>query len=552
MTETGFTQHRRGDPGRVLHTDVLVIGGGMAAAWAALAAAQAGAAVVVVDKGAMGTSGVTATGGPGHWFVPPQAREAAIARQLGRTQGLAQAEWMARVMDLTWQYLPTIAPWYPFGSDGRGGRYVQGVRGPEYMRALRAMCVGAGIAVLDHHPALELLADGEGAVAGARGLALASGEAWEIRSKATVLATGGCAFRSGLIGSHTQTGEGTLMAVEAGAVLSGMEFSISYSLSPAWASTRTLPFTAARFFREDGTEIAVPALSAGHAHNQALGAALREGPVLADLAQAPAALHPVLRFIQPLTMAAFERRGIDLFRQRFPVRLFGEGTIRGTGGVRVADAECGTGVAGLYVAGDAATREPVAGAISGGGAVNSAWALASGRIAGAAAARLAGGGAKSATGRPLRALGQAGLRPARAGRKLALAPLNRAIEHEIQGLDRALWRNAASLSAAQDALDEAWRLLADHGEAACQGGETAPSAIPPAARAQVALRESAGMAALARWCNAAALARRETRGLAVRVDMPAADPALAHRLLTGGLDTIWTRPEPVLAGDLTA
>jgi glycine/D-amino acid oxidase-like deaminating enzyme len=109
---------------------VLVVGGGMAAAWAALAAAEAGASVIVVDKGAMGTSGVTATGGPGHWFVPPEGREAAITRQIARTEELAQADWMARVLDLTWRYLPTIAPWYPFGSDGRGGRYVRACAAP--------------------------------------------------------------------------------------------------------------------------------------------------------------------------------------------------------------------------------------------------------------------------------------------------------------------------------------------------------------------------------------------------------------------------------------
>ena len=37
--------------GPVLHADVLIIGGGMAAAWAAIAAAKAGAATVLVDKG---------------------------------------------------------------------------------------------------------------------------------------------------------------------------------------------------------------------------------------------------------------------------------------------------------------------------------------------------------------------------------------------------------------------------------------------------------------------------------------------------------------------
>lgn len=507
-----------------LRADVLVVGGGMAAAWAALAAAEAGATVIVVDKGAMGTSGVTATGGPGHWFVPPEAHDAAIARQMARTEGLAQADWMACVLDLTWRYLPTIAPWYPFGSDGRGGRYVQGVRGPEYMRALRRMCTVAGIAVLDHHPALELVADRDGAIVGARGLALASGEDWEIHAGATVLATGGCAFRSGLIGSHSQTGDGLLMAAEAGAALSGMEFSISYSLSPAWASTRTLPFTAARFFREDGTELAVPSLKAGHAHFQALGAAMLQGPVLADLSAAPHGLPGVLRQIQPLTVAAFERRGIDLFRQRFPVRLFGEGTIRGTGGIAVVDGDCGTGVAGLYAAGDAATRERVAGAISGGGAVNSAWALASGRIAGAAAARHRG----SATAGPALALGGPGLRTAGRPRVTDPLPLQRAIEAEMHGYDRALWRHAASLDQSATVLQGLWDEIGAH-------------AAPPDPRGRVEWRATAAMAATARWCTAAAAARRETRGIAVRSDLPATDPALAHSLLVGGLDTLWVK-----------
>ena len=40
--------------------DVLVIGGGPAATWAAVAAATAGASVILVDKGYVGTSGATA------------------------------------------------------------------------------------------------------------------------------------------------------------------------------------------------------------------------------------------------------------------------------------------------------------------------------------------------------------------------------------------------------------------------------------------------------------------------------------------------------------
>jgi succinate dehydrogenase/fumarate reductase flavoprotein subunit len=510
----------------VTKTDVLVIGGGMAAAWAAIAAAEAGAHVTVVDKGAMGTSGVTATGGPGHWWVGPAERRNAIARQTAKAAGLGEPAWMERILDLTWRHLPTIAPFYPFGSDGRGGRFINGVRGPEYMRALRAFATARGVEIRDHHPALELIADRDGRVVGARGQTLRDGQPWEVRSGAVVLATGGAAFRSGLIGSHDCTGEGHLMAVEAGANVSGMEFSISYSLSPAWASTRTLPFTGARFYDADGHEIDISPPRTGHVHYQDLGRAMLAGTVYADLIDAPRDLPPILRRIQPLTVAAFERRGIDLFRDRFPVRLFGEGTVRGSGGIDLVDDTCGTGVPGLYAAGDAATRELVAGASSGGGAVNSAWALSSGRIAGAAAAAQAR--RDSAYDGTSRGLGRAGLRPDGAGRGIDIAALIRRAGEAVHDYDKAFWRRESTLAASARVLDDDWRLIAAHGHAT--------------GRARVELRAAAAVVATARWVIASARERRETRGMHYRDDAQNADPAQAHRLLSGGLDDVWVRP----------
>jgi FAD dependent oxidoreductase len=66
-----------------IEADVLVIGGGLAGAWAAVAAAREGALVVLADKGYCGASGVTATAGPGHWWVPPDPdlRAEAIRRR---------------------------------------------------------------------------------------------------------------------------------------------------------------------------------------------------------------------------------------------------------------------------------------------------------------------------------------------------------------------------------------------------------------------------------------------------------------------------------------
>ncbi|OBB53749.1 hypothetical protein A5755_15505 [Mycolicibacterium fortuitum] len=54
-------------PAETLSTGVLVIGGGPAATWAAISAAESGVRVILVDKGYCGTSGATAAGGNNLW-----------------------------------------------------------------------------------------------------------------------------------------------------------------------------------------------------------------------------------------------------------------------------------------------------------------------------------------------------------------------------------------------------------------------------------------------------------------------------------------------------
>ena len=49
--------------------DVLVIGGGPAGTWAAIQAAQAGASVILADKGYCGSSGATAAAGTAVWYL---------------------------------------------------------------------------------------------------------------------------------------------------------------------------------------------------------------------------------------------------------------------------------------------------------------------------------------------------------------------------------------------------------------------------------------------------------------------------------------------------
>ncbi|GAA4998591.1 hypothetical protein GCM10025734_32440 [Kitasatospora paranensis] len=53
------------------------------------------------------------------------------------------------------------------------------------------------------------------------------------------------------------------------------------------------------------------------------------------------------------------------------------------------------------------------------------------------------------------------------------------------------------------------------------------------------------MTANARWMYRSALARTESRGMARRLDFPEQDPGQHHRIVSGGLDEVWTRAEPL-------
>lgn len=508
--------------------DVLVIGGGPAGTWAAVAAAARGARVVLADKGFCGTSGATAPSGTGVWWVAPelQARSAAKAQREAPGGHLANHLWMDRVLDTTWTLLQQLADWgYPFPRDDDGHERRNSLQGPEYMRLMRKRVKAAGGRILDHHPALELLVDAEGRVRGAAGIAEPAGTPWAVRGGAVVIATGGCAFLSRALGTDVLTGDGHLMAAEAGARLSGMEFSSAYGLGPAFASvTKSLFYNWASFREADGTEIPGAGSSRGRS---IIARTLIERPVHAVLDRADAQVRTWMRSAQPNFFLPFDRRGIDPFTQPFPITLRLEGTVRGTGGLALAGLDGATGVPGLYAAGDAASREPICGGFTGGGSHNAAWALSTGFWAGAGAADFARGARAE---RPtLRHAGQVGFDGAGAHAADPKA-LVAAVQAEVFPLQNTWFRHGERLDASLRRLDTLWT----------QWRAAAP---PPRNQARRA-REAVAMLAHARWMARSALARTETRGMHRRDDHPHTDPAQQHHVTTGGLDTLWTGTAP--------
>lgn len=488
-------------------TQVLVLGGGPAGVWAALEAAREGASVILADKGYCGVSGAAAASNNNIWYVPDSSQhESHFQKRYHSGGGLSERDWTYAVLETTAQQLHYMGErGYRFPITESAAVNYATLRGPDYMRFMRTLLRKAGVRILDHSPVQRLhLADGR--VVGAWG-EQRNGETWSVLAGATVIATGGCAFLSGVLGTNVCTGEGHLAAGEAGVSFSGMEFSNQYGMAAAFSTvTKGLPFHWASYYGEDGREI-----DPGEEEPfVALARASREGRIFASFDKADADVQRWLRSGQAIAFMPFDRLGVDPFRERFEIALRLEGTVRGTGGIQLQDRDCSTNVAGLYAAGDAASREPIVGGRSGGGSPNSAWAVATGSWAGQAAARFARGlGEAPVAAEPAPLF--SGVDP-----RLAL----QVVRDQLWSVERNIFRSQQGLESALASLDDAW--------------QTAPAASD----SRRAAREAQALLYVGRLAYRSALQRRESLALHQRVDYSGSAAQTPYRLSASGLDGI--------------
>ncbi|MHC5820483.1 MAG: FAD-dependent oxidoreductase [Nostoc sp.] len=520
-----------------LTTDVLVIGGGPAAAWAAWAAASQGAKVIIVDKGFLGTSGAAAASGNGIMAPSPENWDKVLWERYRVGKNLANLRWIERVIEKTWLSLPLVESWgYHFPKeDGESVR--QSYYGPEYMRVLRKNLLRVGVQILDQSPALELLLADDGSVAGAKGVQRQHHRTYIVRAGAVVLANGGCAFLSKALGCNTNTGDGLLMAVEAGGELSSMEASNHYAISTAFNATvtRGVPFGWASYTDEAGNDLG--GYINGRRDPFFLPNALMKGPVYARLDRATPEVKAVIEKSHFISFLPYTKAGIDPYTERVPVTLVLEGTVRGTGGIRIVNDNCATKVPGLYAAGDAASREFLAGLASGGGGPNAAWAISTGQWAGVGAADFAKSLGAHANERVARPAGKVGLRSPMAGRSPSpSSPTSEfdseAIVHGVQAqmlpLEKNYLRSEQGLLDSLAKLETLWQQV--------QGNPKQDTV-----RDVEFSRRAAALTAVARWAYFSALHRTETRSEHIRMDYPETDPNQRYYQATGGLDKLWVR-----------
>ncbi len=226
-----------------VESDVLVVGGGMAACRAAIRAREMGAEVTLIDKAYVSRSGATTFT---HVMMAPpprkdEERATWFKEIIEDSEYLANQTWIEALLEEHAQRIEELEQMGVEFEKTREGRFnetiARGQRvgrsihfdGARMLEKLRAAMEKSGVRIIDRVMLTHLLtSDGlyptSGRVVGATGLHTRSGQFMVFRAKATILGTG--PFTSALNFNYIDncTGEGTVAAYEAGAELMEMEF----------------------------------------------------------------------------------------------------------------------------------------------------------------------------------------------------------------------------------------------------------------------------------------------------------------------------------------
>ncbi|MFC1988224.1 FAD-binding protein [Chloroflexota bacterium] len=236
---------------KTIETEVLVIGGGGAAARAALEAHQAGAKVTLVVKGDFGLMGCRGSGATAcgcrnsfNYFRrsetsvnPTDEDEAIFKRIIQAGLGMTDKHLVRVVMDNVVEAGSALKKWGVML--GLPGSEIFSSEGPTVIVPMPALaCVVRSyseITVRDRMMIVDLLIQ-DGKCVGAIGIDESSGELFLFKAASTILATGGNS-QLFMLNFHPScvTGDGYAMGYEAGAELMNMEFqqmftSIIYSI----------------------------------------------------------------------------------------------------------------------------------------------------------------------------------------------------------------------------------------------------------------------------------------------------------------------------------
>lgn len=542
-----------------LSADVLVLGGGLAGCMGAIAAAQKGRSVVLVDKAWVGGSGEsTFAAGDILWFDPAQddMREW-LERYNKAGASMFDPEWLEWYCHNVHDLVLLLDAWgMEFEKDekgrfkrkpGRGHNEAVVFPGYKMQKKLRGILEKLGVTIIDRVMVTQLLT-ANGHVVGATGFQVRTGKFYVFEAKNTVLSTGACSYKGQYHGQDMVCGEGNDMALRIGAEFTNMEFSNTYNgtakdfdicgmsrfqrLGGRFTNARGETFME-RYDPEHGEGAIL------HIVVQAMTKEVRagRGPIYFDLKGMSPEDKELSKRIIPMFFEACESKGVDPFTE--PVEWipgFMGSTSCGSG-LTLRSFACDTTVPGLFAAGDTANQGLVMGALAGPGGINLGWALVTGWNAGQ-------GAAAACDGINALAVDEAQIAAARAATFAKLGhqgdmSLGEAI-YRIQSLvipaKYNILRTGASLREALEGLDEAERDI----EARIAVRDTHELML---------YHELHGMLSTAKLTFVSALQREESRGSHYREDFTEIDGShwnvwLKTSLQDGKL-AVKTEPIPV-------
>ena len=211
--------------------DVLVIGGGYAGMNAAVAATEAGASVVVIDKGTPGYAGLSAWPGT-HAWVDPEYDDVETLRESMHRGGdyMSNMNWLDIWLNESKEMKERLESWgildhYDRASDADGGSYWENDNFVGYKqevvadhdRHTRFMAVlrDHGVDVLTHTMITDVIVE-DGKAKGAVGFHVPSGAAVVCHAKAVVMCMGQGSFKSQGWPTSADTFDGEYIAYNLG------------------------------------------------------------------------------------------------------------------------------------------------------------------------------------------------------------------------------------------------------------------------------------------------------------------------------------------------
>ncbi len=526
---------------RILDTDVLIVGGGLAALRAALAAEACGRRVMMVTKGTAGRGGSSAITSAGYSAALGQAdpsdsperhcedtlRGGAEINDTRLVRVFAE-EAVERFWDMVdWEV--------EFERDPASGKFLQHSSG-DHSSPRVAVCAehrGVGmtlplkartsaVAYVDRVMALDLVHDDYG-VAGVVGLDLTRRELLTIRARSTVLATGGIGQLYPVTSNPSDvTGDGLALAYRAGAILVDMEFvqfypwrlvSHVHSRMPIQPSS----FVAGAQLRNAAGERFMEAYDSVRKEATTRDVAARA--IYTELVEGRDVEGGVMLDLSAISLREFERLNPRVARyfadHHFDLEtsqlLLAPEAHYFMGGLRI-DTAGRTSLPGLFAAGE------VSGGVDGGNRLDSN-AIPAGQVFGRRAGQAA---ARAASERP-DSRGHLDERVAawrERLRSLREAPQRAPLDpQQTKRLIRQLMLDSAGI------LRDGARLHHGATELAALAGQLSEEARPDAERALVDFLEAENMAQVATLICRAGAYRTESRGAHYREDYPERDDA---------------------------